>query len=158
MLMDMKRTIMLAIRGISFIGGVLILAWFGYLYMSAVARGYVITNFWYFTSSTTTNFMLALLFHFALCVLVGVSLYPGKTPVSFVLILIGMSCVAIGRAFTVPLVGFFYLHGINDPLGMALLLIGMLLLILGLRQDRMIKQAAPRSVPTQPADPGPGIG
>jgi len=116
------------------IGGA-ILAWFASLYMLMLSR-VPDANFWYFTSSPFTNLSYALLFHFALFVLVLLPIYPPKTARKFALALVGAICFAVGRAFMVPITLFFYWVSFNEPLGLVLILVGIVMVVLAYRKGR----------------------
>jgi hypothetical protein len=132
--MDTTKKIVLGIRVISMLIGGAIVAWFASLYFRMISL-YPDANFWYFTSNTSTNLGLALLFHFALFVLVLLPIYPPKTMQKFGLALIGTICLAVGRAFMVPITGFFYWYGFNEPLGLVMIVVAIILIILAYRKD-----------------------
>ena len=124
-----RNKIVIALRVISIIIGGAILAWYGNMYVRVITLYGPEVNFWYFTGNSMTNFGYALLAHFAFIVLVGVAAYPGKTPVSFLLILTGAVCIAVGQALTVNL-GFWFYVAMNGPLGILLTFVGVMVLIL----------------------------
>lgn len=125
-----RNKIVIALRVISIIIGGAILAWYGNMYVRVITLYGPEVNFWYFTGNSMTNFGYALLAYFAFFVLVGVAAYPGKTPVSFLLILTGAVCIAVGQALMVNL-GFWFYFAMNGPLGIVLTLVGVMALILG---------------------------
>jgi hypothetical protein len=152
--MSESNKIVIALRVISFIIGGAILAWFGYMYIRAITLYGPGINFWYFTSSSMTNFGLTALVHLALFVLVGMALYPGKTPVSFVLILTGTSCLAVGRALMTD-IGSWFFYAINPLLGMVLMVVGILAIAIAGWMDSK-RDSAKQSTP--PTDTAPALG
>ncbi|MHA2142534.1 MAG: hypothetical protein ACXADC_17865 [Candidatus Thorarchaeota archaeon] len=132
--MNTKNKVVVGIRVISMLVGGAIVAWFASLYLRMLSL-YPDANFWYFTSSTITNLSLALLFHFALIVLVLLPIYPPKTAQKFGFALVGTICLAVGRAFTVPITGFFYWVGFNEPIGLGLTVVAFVFIILAYRPD-----------------------
>ena len=124
-----RKKIILALRGSSFIIGAVILAWFGSIWVRILTLYGPGVNLWYLTHYSDVNFGYALLAHFAFFVLVGVALYPGRTPLSFGLILTGASCIALGQALMVNL-GAVFFFAMDGPLGIAITLTGFVTLII----------------------------